>query len=239
MLDFIDSYLLTPYIQAIIFIILVGLFWLQHRKFKLASSGFNWLRTIILLVLFLYFAWNWATSISGVISRFSILGMFFINMYMVYNLVLGALDEKYRQALDAYGRNVVNKSLIEAVWSAGKKYVYTRYFFDALFSGYSPRSFLKAVVSRQITADMQTILVKQGLGQELITTQKLMAFLTHTLNQTQAVPQELKDILAQVIKQFGEHTWIQEQVNEFLRLALKDPEKLYEATWNGTPPEGK
>jgi Ca2+/Na+ antiporter len=239
MLDFIDSYLLTPYIQAIIFIVLVGFFWLQHRKFKLASSGFNWLRTIILMALFLYFAWNWTTSISGVISRFSILGMFFINMYMVYNLVLGALDEKYRQALDAYGRNVDNKSLIEAVWSAGKKYVYTRYFFDALFSGYSPRSFLKAVVSRQITADMQTILVKQGLGQELITTQKLMAFLTHTLNQTQAVPQELKDILAQVIKQFGEHAWIQEQVNEFLRLALKDPEKLYEATWNGTPPEGK
>ena len=94
MLDFIDSYLLTPYVQAIIFIILVGFFWLQHRKFKLASSGFSWLRTIVLLALFLYFAWNWATSISGVISRFSVLGMFFINMYMFYNLVLGNFGRK-------------------------------------------------------------------------------------------------------------------------------------------------
>jgi hypothetical protein len=239
MLDFIDSYLLTPYIQAIFFFILVGLFWLQHRKFKLASSGFNWLRTIVLLALFLYFAWNWTTSISGVISRFSILGMFFINIYMVYNLILGALDEKYRLALDAYGRDIDNNSLVEAVWSAGKNYLYTRYFFDALFSGYSPGSFLKAVVSRQIPADIQTVSVKQGFGQELITSQKLVAFLTYTLNQTQSVPQELKDILAQAIKQFGEHAWIQEQVNEFLRLALKDPEKLYEASWNGTTPKEK
>ncbi len=83
MLDFIDTYLLTPYVQAVFFIILLGFFWLQHRKFKLVSSGFSWLRTIILLALFLYFAWNWATSISGVITRFSVLGLFFINLYMV------------------------------------------------------------------------------------------------------------------------------------------------------------
>jgi hypothetical protein len=239
MFDFIDTYLLTPYIQAILFIILVGLFWNQHRKFKLASSGFNWLRTIIMLALFLYFAWNWATSISGVISRFSILGMFFINMYMVYNLVLGALDEKYRLALAAYSNDINNNALMEAVWGTGKKYLHTRYFFDALFSGYNPGSFLKGVVSRQIPADMHTVLVKQGFGQELISTQKLVSFLMYTLQQTQEVPQELKDILAPMIKQFGEHAWIQEQVNEFLRLALKDPEKLYEAAWNEAPPVEK
>jgi hypothetical protein len=239
MLDFIDTYLLTPYIQLMFFIILVVLFWLQHRRFKLASSGFNWLRTIILLSLFLYFGWNWTTSISGVISRFSILGMFFINIYMVYNLLLGSLDERYRLALDAYSKDLENSSLIEAVWGTGKKYFYARYFFDALFSGYSPSSFLKAVVSRQIPADLQAVMVKQGSGKELITTQKLIAYLTRALNQTQSVPQELKDILASVIKQFGEHAWIQEQVDDFLRLALKDPEKLYEADWNGTSPELK
>ncbi len=71
--------------------------------------------------------------------------MFFINMYMVYNLVLGNLDEKYRLALDAYGQDITNKGLLETVWSTGKKYIYTRYIFDALFSGYSPGNFLKGV----------------------------------------------------------------------------------------------
>jgi hypothetical protein len=237
MFDFIDSYLLTPYVQVVFFIILLSLFVLQHRKFKLVSSGFSWLRTIILLALFLYFAWNWTTSISRVIARFSVLGMFFINVYMVYNLVLGNLDEKYRLALEAYGQDIANKGLLEAVWGSGKKYVYTRYFFDALFSGYSPGNFLKGVVSRQIPADIQRVLVKQGVEKELITNKKLTSFLMSNLNQSLELPQELRDILAQLIKQFGEHAWIQEQVDEFLRLALQDPEKLYEATWNGTPPE--
>ncbi len=239
MLDFIDSYLLTPYVQVVLFIILLGLFWLQHRKFKLASSGFSWLRTIILLLLFLYFGWNWTTSISRVITRFSVLGMFFINIYMVYNLMLGSLNEKYRLALDAYGQDIANKGLLEAVWSSGKKYVYARYFFDALFSGYSPGNFLKGVVSRQIPADIQSVLGKHGVDQELITTGNLIAFLMHNLNQTQEVPQELKNILVPVVKQFGEHAWIQEQVNEFLRLALQDPEKLYQSSWTETPPEAK
>lgn len=236
MFDFIDTYLLTPYVQAVLFILLVVLFWLQHRKFKLASSGFNWLRTLVLLALFLYFAWNWATSISTVISRFSILGMFFINLYMIYNLILGALDEKYRLALNAYGHDSSNSSLVEAVWQAGKKYLYTRHFFDALFSGSSPGGYLKAVVSRQIPTDIQNVLVKQGLGKELITSKNLVAYLNHALSQSQSVPQELKDLLAPVIKQFGEHAWIQDQVDEFLRLAIKDPEKLYEGGWSGAAP---
>jgi hypothetical protein len=237
MFDFIDSYVLTPYVQAVLFVILLSLFWLQHRKFRLASSGFSWLRTLILLVLFFYFAWNWTTSISRAIARFSVLGMFFINIYMVYNLILGNLDEKYRLALDAYSKDIANKGLLEAVWSTGKKYVYTRYFSEALFSGYNPGNFLKAVVSRQVPADIQGVLIKHGADHELVTTQKLIAFLTYTLNQSQEIPPELKDVLAQVIKQFGEHAWITEQVNEFLRLALQDPEQLYKSAWIESPPE--
>ncbi len=153
--------------------------------------------------------------------------------------MLGNLDEKYRLALEAYGKDIGNKGLLEAVWSSGKKYIYARYFSDALFSGYSPGNFLKGVVSRQIPTDIQSVLMKHGVHKELVTTQNLIAFLMHTLNQGQDVPQELKEILAQVVKQFGEHAWIQEQVDEFLRLALQDPEKLYQSSWNEAPPETK
>jgi hypothetical protein len=232
MFEFIDAYLLTPYVQLILFAILLGLFWMQHRKFKLASSGFSWVRTIILLLLFFYFFWNWTTSISRAIARFSVLGMFFINLNMIYNLILANLDEKYHLALDAYSQNINDKSLLDNVWRTGKHYVYARYFSEALFSGYSPSNFLKGVVSRQVPTDIQSVLVKHGVGKDLVTTQKLLAFLTYALNQSSEVPAELKDILAQTINQFGEHAWIKEQVDEFLRLALQDPEKIYQSEWN-------
>jgi hypothetical protein len=227
MFDFIESYLLTPYVQVVVFVIVIGLFYAQHRKFKLASSGFSWVRTIVLVGLFVYFAWNWATSISPIITRLSVLGMFVINIYMFYNLLLGNLDEKYRLALDAYGHDVTNKEALAKVWSAGKNYIYSRYFFDSLFSGYNPGSFLKAVVSRQIPVDIEAVMAKQGLHKELVTHRRLLSFLTMKLNQDQDVPQSLRDILAQAIKQFDDHAWIQQQVDEFLQLALKDPEKLY------------
>ena len=54
-----------------------------------------------------------------------------------------------------------------------------------LFSGYSPGSFLKAVVSRQIPADMQTFWSNKASARNWSPTQKLLAFLTMKLNQTQ------------------------------------------------------
>jgi hypothetical protein len=233
------DYLMTPYVQGVIFFLLIGLFVMQRRRFESVRSGFSWLRFIFLLILFLYFALNWASEIPPSLRTTSIMAMFFINLYMVYNLLLGNLSGKYRQALDAYGQDIANKELLDKVWSSGKKYIKSRYFFDAVFSGYSPGKFLKDMVSRQIPADIQSVFAKHGVDQDLISNKNLISFLMSKLNQSQEVPQELKDILAPVIKQFGEHAWIQEQVNEFLRLGLKDPEKLFGATWNVTPPKEK
>lgn len=237
MLDFMNNYILTPYVQAVLFFVLIGVFFIQRRRFELVAGGFSWVRTIILLMLFLYFAWNWASEIPSSLRAASVMGMFFINLHMIYNLILGNLDEKYRQALTAYGQDITNKALLDNVWSSGKKFINTRYFFDALFSGYSPGNFLKGVVSRQIPADIQHIMAKHGVEKELVTNERLMSFLRLKLNQAQDLPADLKDILAQAIKQFGEHAWIQDQVNAFLRLALQDPEKLYHDGWSDIPPK--
>ncbi len=237
MLDFFTNVLFTPYLQAILFFILIGLFALQRRKFEFLSSSLSWLRTIILMILFLYFALNWATTIPPSLRAASVFGMFFVNLHMIYNLILGRLNETYQRALNAYSEDIVNKALLDNAWQTGKKYIYTRYIFDALFSGYSPRNFLRGVVSRQIPADIENVLIKRGIHREIITHYKLLAYLNMKLEQDTDLPVELKDILAQTIKQFGAHAWIQEQVDEFLQLALKDPEELYHTTWNGSPPE--
>jgi len=237
MVNFISNYVLTAYIQVVIFFVLVGLFFLQRRRLELVSSGLSWLKTIFLFVLFLYFVWNWASEIPASMRLASVLGMLFINLHMVYNLMLGNLEEKYRRSLEEYGQDIKNKARLAEVWRTGKKFIHTRYFFDALISGYSPGNFLKAVVTRQIPADIQRVLAKHGFDQELVTFQTMRNFLTTRLDQSHETPPELKDILTPAIRQFGEHPWIQDQVNEFLRLALQDPEKLYHSAWSETPSE--
>jgi hypothetical protein len=239
MLDFFNSIIFTPYLQAILFFVLIGLFVLQRRQFEFVSTGLSWVRTLILLVLFLYFAWNWATEIPPSLRTASVFGMLFINLNMIYNLFLGKINETYQRALDAYGQDIANKALVENVWKTGKRFINARYFFDAFFSGYSPRNFLRGVASRQIPADIESVLIKHGVRSEIITHHKLLAYLNMKLEQSQELPQEIRDILARTIKDFDSHVWIQEKVNEFLQLALKDPEKLYHADWNGSPPETK
>jgi hypothetical protein len=235
MLETFSNILFTPYIQAILFFVLMGLFALQRRKFQFLSTGLSWLRTLILVVLFLYFAWSWATSIPPSLRAAAVFGMFFINLNMIYNLFLGRLNETYQQALDAYGKDIGNKIKLDNLWKTGKRYIHSRYIFDALFSGYSPSNFLQGVISRQIPADIESVLIKHGIRKEVVTHQKLMAYLSIKLDQSPELPKELKVILSQTIQQFDSHAWIQQHVDEFLQLALKDPEKLYHATWNGAP----
>ncbi len=235
MIDFLTNYLFTPYVQAVLFFLLVGLFFLQHRRATLISTGLSWLRTIILLILFLYFAWNWASEIPSSLRAASVVGMFLINLSMIYNLILGKFEEKYRQALEAYGRDVSNKAQLEKVWNSGKLYLRTRFFFESLLSGHAPGAFLQGVINHQIPADIRQVLGKQGVAAEGVTHQTLLAFLAARLDQSTLLPAELKEAIGQTLKQFAEHAWLREQVDDFLQVAMTNPEKLSESEPPATP----
>ena len=61
-----------------------------------------------------------------------------------------------------------------------------------LFSGYSPGNFLRGVISRQIPADIESVLIKHGVRSEIITHHKLLAYLTMKLDQSRDLPQEVE-----------------------------------------------
>lgn len=239
MIDFFTNYILTPYFQGILFFVLFGLFFLRQRRATFISTGFNWLRTIILVVLFLYFGWNWASEIPASLRGASVLGMFIINLSMMYNLILGNLEEKYRQALEAYGLEANNKALADNVWKCGKTFLRTRYFFESLLSGQSPGLFLQGIINHQIPLDIQRVLAKHGVAAEILTHQTLLAFLATKLDQSTLLPQEIKSAVAQSLKQFAEHAWIREKIDDFLHLAMTDPKQLTELpkTEQPTPEE--
>jgi|GEM_PF-6576722 len=233
MINFITDILITPYVQAILFFLLVGLFFLQRRRAAAFSIGLGWLRTIILLVLFLYFAWNWASEIPPSLRLASVFGMLCINLSMLYNLILGNLEEKYQQALEAYARDVKNKSALEKVWSRGRVYLKARFLPEAIFSGHSPNSFLQGIVNHQIPGDLQRTLKKHGVSATVLTHQTLLTYLARQLDRSSLLPSVLKENIAQTLQQFVQHAWLQEQVDQFLHLVLTDPESL---TQEAPPP---
>ncbi len=238
MIDFFTNYLLTPYTQAVLFFLLVGLFFLQQRRSALMVKTLSWVRTIVLLLMFLYFAWNWASEIPPSLRTASVLGMFLINLSMIYNLLLGKLEENYHQALEACALAAGDKQRLETVWRTGRTFLNTRFFFEALVSGQSPRIFLQGVINHQIPSDIQRVLSKHGQPAAILTHATLLTFLGNRLAQSTLLPPELKEAIGQSVKQFAEHAWINEQVDDFLKKALTDPESLTELQGPPPPPEG-
>jgi hypothetical protein len=236
MINFINNVLLTPYVQAIIFFLLVGLFFLQRRRAATLSLGLGWLRTIILVVLFLYFAWNWASEIPPSLRTASVFGMLAVNLSMLYNLILGSLEEKYRQALEAYAREVNSKAALEKVWSSGRLYLKARFLPEAILSGHSPASFLQGIINHQIPGDLQQTLKNHGVSATVLTHHTLLTYLAQQLDRSSLLPAGLKENIGETLKQFAQHAWLQEQVDNFLHLVLTNPEALTQEA--APPPSG-
>ena len=57
------------------------------------------MRTLTLAVVFFYFMFVWVSAINPTLRAISIFGMFVINLFMAYNLVLAFLERPYRDAL--------------------------------------------------------------------------------------------------------------------------------------------
>jgi hypothetical protein len=231
MLDLISQFIDNAYVQVIIYFLLIGWFFIQRRHFGKISSSLNWVRTIILLLLFLYLFLNWSGTVNPSIRAASVIGMFFINISMVFNLLSNRMETHYRDALEVYGQDLDNKEKLERVWATGKRFFYSRYFIQSLFSGFVPQHFLRAIVSEKVPEDIQKILAEHGVGNAVISSQNMVAFLKQRLSQEEFIPENLQQMLKEAIDNFAQHAWITDQVNEFLHLALKNPKELYKSSW--------
>ena len=225
------SFLGSAYIQLVIFFLL-GAYFVRHRRDpRMVVSGVRLIRVIILLIIFLYFTLTWGSLIVPSLRAISVFGMFIINLYLFYYLLLARMERPYRDTLTALSQNPEQDDTFHGVWSHGKKFYYFYYFIHSLFSGSNPFRFMKEMATDRVRDDIKDELRRLGVEKKLISLKLMVGFLKNRLAVDENLPPDFKEVMGTIIDDLEKHPWIEEQVNEFLSIAMESPEDLHFPEW--------
>jgi len=232
MWNFLVNTLSISYVQVVILCFFIWYF-LAHRKDpRMPVSRVGFIRLLILLLIFLYLLLSWASGIRPALAQAAVFGMFIINLILLNSLILSRLEGPYRDALAAYCRDQQNLENLDDIWSTGKRFYYLRHFHSSIISGESPTRFLHEIAAGRIRDDVQDSLREHGLIRQFISLQGMIAYLEGRLAAEELLPQEFKDLVRKELQEFQQHPWVEEQVNEYLRLSLENPEKIHNPEWS-------
>lgn len=219
--------LTSAYAQVVILFLLLAYFFTHRTDPRLVASKLSLVRTVLQLLVFLYFLWNWSSEIPPSLRNTSVLGMFIVNLFLFKNVVLTRWERPYRDALAAYAEEYEHQTGLDNVWRLGKRFYYARYLITALFSGRSPAHFLHGVTTEGICDDVKDVLARSGKVAPLVTFKEMMAFLEERLAGDRTLPHESRQTIEKDVHEFARHNWVEEQVDKFLDKVLESPDKLH------------
>jgi hypothetical protein len=231
MFQYVVDFLSSAYIELVILILFVAYFVLHRRDRRMVISAVRILRMAIVVTVFIYFMFIWASTVQPTLRSISIFGMFLINLYMGYSLLLSRLEGPYRDALNAIGHDPDQHDTVHDIWRLGKRFFYVRYAFSSLFSGANPVKFLHDVAIDRVREDIKSELHRYGVEKKLISLDEMTAYLKDKAACDANLPVDFKELMEKTVDDFAKHPWIQEQVNNFLTLATESPEDLHFPEW--------
>jgi hypothetical protein len=225
------SFLGTAYIQIVIFFLL-GAYFVKHRHDpRMVVSGVRVVRVIILLMIFLYFTLTWSSLIVPSLRAISVFGMFVINIYLFYYLILARMERPYRDALTALGQNPDKDETFRGIWSSGRKFYYFYYCTQSLFSGSHPFRFLHEMATDRVRDDIKDELRRLGVEKKLISLNLMVGFMKNRLAGDESLPADSREVMGKIIDDLEKYPWISEQINKFLQIATETPEDLHFPEW--------
>jgi hypothetical protein len=205
---------------------------LKHRRDpRMVVSGIRVIRVIILLIIFLYLTLTWGSLIVPSLRAISVFGMFIINIYLLYYLLLSRIERPYRDTLTALSQNPEKDETFQGVWSHGRKFYYFYYFMHSLFSGSNPFRFLHEMATDRVRDDIKDELRRLGVEKKLISLNLMMGFMKNRLADDKNLPADSKEVMGKTIDDLEKYPWIEAQINEFLRIAIENPEDLHFPEW--------
>jgi Ca2+/Na+ antiporter len=234
MFQYVVSILGSPFIEVIIFILLVVYFVIHRHDRHMVVSGIRMLQVAVLAVIFFYFTWMplaWASLIPPSLRVISVCGMFVINFYFLYSLILARMERPYRDALANLIREPKKHEIFREIWSSGKKFYYICYIFQSLFSGANPFHFLRNLANDRVRDDIKDALRQMGVEKKLVTLSLMIGFMKSRLAGDQNLPADFKEVMGNTLDDLLKHPWLEEQVNDFLRIATETPEEIHFPEW--------
>lgn len=221
----------SAYVEIIILILLLIGFIMHRRDPRIVVSGIRIVRTIIVVLIFFYFMFIWASTVQPTLRSISVFGMLLVNLFMLYNLVLARLERPYRDALSKISREPENHELVDTVWRTGKRFYYMRHTWSSLFSGSNPFVFLRDLAADRVREDIKDELRRMGVEKRLVSLKLMVGFIKTRLACDDNLPADFKVVMEKSVDDLDKHPWIEEQVNEFLRIATESPEDLHFPEW--------
>jgi hypothetical protein len=173
----------------------------------------------------------WASTVQPTLRSISIFGMFLVNLFMLYNLILARLERPYRDILMKISLAIGDHELVHAMWRTGKRFYYVRYAWSSLFSGTNPFEFLRDIAIERVREDIKDELRRMGVEKRLVSLKLMLGFIKTRLACDETLPADFKEVMEKNIDDLGKHPWLEEQVNEFLRIATETPEDLHFPEW--------
>ncbi|MHB9074150.1 MAG: hypothetical protein ACYC6G_11565 [Desulfobaccales bacterium] len=231
MFQFLVDLLSSAYIELVLLIILVIYFVLHRRDYRLKISGVRVVRMTIAITVFIYFMFIWASTVQPTLRSISIFGMFAVNLIMCYYLVLSKFEAPYRDALLRISTDPEQHDVLHDIWRTGKRFNYARYTVASLFSGTNPFEFLHDMATERVREDIKDQLRHYGLEQKLISFPMMLAYLKSQLACDENMPADFKDVMQESLDSFAKHPWLEEQINQFLVIAMERPEDLHFPEW--------
>ncbi|RJR47232.1 MAG: hypothetical protein C4567_01315 [Deltaproteobacteria bacterium] len=232
MWNFLIDTMSIAYVQLAILILFIWYFLVHRKDPRMPVSRVGLIRLVIMVVIFTYFLLSWASGIRPALAQAAVFGMFVINLIFLFSLVRSRLERPYRDALNIYCQDPQNREHLDDVWSSGKRFYYLRHFFNSIMSGESPTQFLHEVTIGRIRDDVQACLRQRGLTQQFISLKGMIAFLESRLGEEALLPPEFKEVVKKDLQDFQKHPWVEEQINEYLRMALETPEDIHNPDWS-------
>ncbi len=230
-MDTIINFLGSAYVEIIILVILLIAFIVHRRDPRLVVSGIRIVRTILVVLIFFYFMFIWASTVQPTLRSISVFGMFLVNLFMFYNLILARLERPYRDVLMKIALEPENHDLVHTMWRTGKRFYYLRYAWSSLFSGANPFVFLRDLATDRVREDIKDKLRQLGVEKRLVSLKLMIGFMKSRLACDENLPADFKVLMEKNIDDLGKHAWLEEQVNEFLRIATESPEDLHFPEW--------
>lgn len=221
----------SAYAEIVILLILLAAFIVHRRDPRLVVSGIRIIRTVIVVLIFFYFMFIWSSTVQPTLRSISVFGMFLVNLFMLYNLILARLERPYRDALIKISVEPENHDLIHTVWRSGKRFYYLRYAWSSLFSGTNPVQFLRDIATERVRQDIKDELRRMGVEKRLVSLKLMVGFIKNRLACDDNLPADFKIVMEKNVDDLDKHPWLEEQVNEFLRIATESPEDLHFPEW--------